>query len=110
MNSAHKPSGDDAWLDLVVALLAVNQYSVDKAYALAGDLRKTGLTDPRKLAKWSTTEIEAKLMAAGYERGAFMNALFSERLAALGRLWPNVDSLSAPRSSLGRAGRPLSDC
>lgn len=37
---------DSPWKDLVIAILAVNQYSLEKTYPLVGSLDKTGLFDP----------------------------------------------------------------
>jgi endonuclease III-like uncharacterized protein len=82
------PSGapqDDPWEDLVLAILSVNNYSIEKVYAKLQQLRRQGLFNPNNLCRWSHDEIAERLKAAGYDRGSFMTNLFSGRLAALGR-------------------------
>jgi hypothetical protein len=77
---------DSPWDDLVVSILAVNQYSLERTYALLQGLRREKLTDPPSLGHWEPHEIEARLRAAGCDRGRFMTTLFAERLSALGAL------------------------
>ena len=76
---------NDSWQDLVIAVLAVNRFSIEKAYALSHQLREQGLCEPANLATWNTNEIASRLRESGYDRGVFLNQLISERLAALGR-------------------------
>lgn len=75
---------EDFWGDLVISLLAVNQYSLEKTYGLVEGLREQGLLAPRNLALWDQREILRRLKAAGCDRGAFMTSLFALRLANLG--------------------------
>jgi len=85
--SASLPSNDDSlWDDLVVSILSVNQYSLERTYVFLGSLRENKITDPASLARWQQQEIEEKLRAAGCDRGLFMTKLFAERLSALGEL------------------------
>src|SRR5437763_1556705 len=60
---------DAIWTDLVVAMLSVNSYSVEKSYAIANQLAAEGLTDPMKLATFEPDEIARRLDRAGYKRG-----------------------------------------
>ncbi|MCZ2155719.1 MAG: hypothetical protein LC114_17780 [Bryobacterales bacterium] len=74
----------DLWRDLVVAVLAVNQYSLERTYFNSQGLVTECLADPVSLSKWSADEIVERLCKAGYDRGPFMTRLFAERLHALG--------------------------
>jgi hypothetical protein len=75
---------DNPWEDLVIAILSVTQYKLEKTYALLDSLRIEGLFTPSNLMRWSENEIATRLRAGGCNRGAFMTKLFAERLAALG--------------------------
>lgn len=74
------------WADLVMAMLAVNSYPLERAFSLLEPLAQAGLTDPETLHASSEAEIAVKLCAAGYDRGPYMTGLFSRRLSALGRV------------------------
>jgi len=77
---------DSPWDDLVVSILAVNQYSLERTYTSLQRLREQKVTDPLILARERPHEIEKRLSAGGCDRGPFMTKLFAERLAALGML------------------------
>jgi len=77
---------DYPWDDLVVSILSVNQYSLERTYGLLQGLRDQKVTDPSSLACWDPREIENRLRSSGCDRGSFMTKLFAERLGALGRL------------------------
>lgn len=74
------------WADLVIAILSVNNYPLDKTWNLFDGLEENGLFDPRVLAGCDLSELARRLGAAGYDRGDAMTAMFTDRLAALGRL------------------------
>lgn len=76
---------DHTWEDLVVAILSVNHYSLEKTYLTIAGLRREGIVEPHNLRSWGTEEIAARLIRAGYDRGSFMTTLFAQRLASLGR-------------------------
>lgn len=78
-------ANDDPWEDLVVALLSVNQYSLEKTYENVDGLRTQGLFSPKNLASWDKEEILRRLKAGGCDRGEFMTNLFAIRLANLGQ-------------------------
>jgi hypothetical protein len=78
------PTADDPWEDLVVSVLAVNQYSLDKTYAFICGLRETGLVNPKNLGSWGLETIISRLKSAGCDRGSFMTTLFASRLSSLG--------------------------
>ena len=75
---------DSPWDDLVVSILAVNQYTLERTYPLLQGLRREKLTDPLTLGNSEPEQIQNKLRAAGCDRGLFMTKLFAERLSALG--------------------------
>jgi len=75
---------DDPWSDLVVAILSVNSFPVERTYALLDRLRAEKLTDPAHLSQQTAPALYSKLVAAGYDRGEFMTYLFAERLSSLG--------------------------
>jgi hypothetical protein len=72
------------WEDLVVSILSVNSYSLEKAFSYAGALRWEGLCNPHELSKLSSDEIAARLRKSGLDRGEFMTNLLANRLASLG--------------------------
>lgn len=84
MNRSVNGTAESPWDDLVVSILAVNQYSLERTYQLLPGLQQYKLTDPMNLGRWGTPEIETTLRTAGCDRGVFMTKLFAERLSALG--------------------------
>lgn len=78
--------GEDPWEDLVLSILSVNQYSLERTYRSTDGLRKAELFDPRQLMLWDQSEIVERLRSAGCNRGPFMTALFAFRLYNLGVL------------------------
>jgi hypothetical protein len=73
---------NEVFQDLIVSVLAVNNYSLDKAYRLCGRLRELGLLDLSALSgnPLSADEIRGKLIAAGYRRGEYIETLISKRI------------------------------
>jgi hypothetical protein len=81
---------DILWEDLVLAILSVNQYSLEKTYLAAETLRREGLFHPQNLARWTSKEIGTRLRNGGYDRGGFMTWLFADRLESLGKFVESV--------------------
>jgi hypothetical protein len=77
---------DDLWGDLVVSILSVNRYSLERTYSSFECLREQGLVDPNQLVWLGPAEIVARLKSAGYDRGPFMTNLFALRVCNLGML------------------------
>jgi endonuclease III-like uncharacterized protein len=75
---------DDFWEDLVLSILSVNNYSIEKTYKLVSNLREQGLLDPRKIIGSNHQSIFNRLNAGGYARGDYVNGLLAERLVSLG--------------------------
>lgn len=73
------------WEDLVIAILSVNQYSLEKTYSAIDGIRREGLSIPPNLGRWTAADIELQLRRAGLDRGQFMTRLFAERLSSVGK-------------------------
>lgn len=71
------------WHDLMVSLLAVYNYTLEKVDAYAIGLEQYGFFDPNKIKTMSHEEIFDALEHAGYKRGN-LNAIFTERIQHLG--------------------------
>lgn len=67
---------------LVVALLAVNGYSLEKVHRVLPGLRAAGLADTESAAQKDLPAVIAALTMAGYDRGR-LTWLLAERLRAL---------------------------
>jgi hypothetical protein len=78
------------WEDLVLAILSVNQYSLENTYSKIKGMRQEGLCEPENLAGWTPPEINLRLKRAGLDRGQFMTKLFAERLSSLGQYLNSV--------------------
>ncbi len=74
------------WADLVIAILSVNNYPLEKTFALFESLLENGLFDPTTLAAFSPADVAKRLGSAGYNRGDTMTTIFTQRLISLGRL------------------------
>jgi hypothetical protein len=72
------------WEDLVLSILSVNRYTLEKAYSHVEGLRREGLVEPENLACWTAEGIAVRLKSAGFDRGAFMTMLFARRLSSFG--------------------------
>ncbi len=60
---------------LVTALLAVNNFPLDKAGGVAAALRTRGLLDPVRVGGMKQPEVETSLVEAGYDRGGYVPVL-----------------------------------
>jgi hypothetical protein len=73
---------DDVVDSLVMALLGVNNYPLEKVWNLLPRLREEGLTKPCQVASEDLNRLTARLINAGYDRGR-LTAMFAERLQHL---------------------------
>ncbi len=73
---------DDVVDSLVTALLAVNNYSLEKVWQVLPRLQSEGLTNPGLVASEDLTRLTIRLAQAGYDRGR-LTAMFAERLRHL---------------------------
>src|SRR5689334_8002619 len=71
---------NEGFQDLVVSMLAVNSFSLERAYGLRPALDAAGLFNPQSIATRTVAELAEALEQAGYKRGSFMNPLIADRL------------------------------
>lgn len=69
--------------NLLIALLAVNNWSLERVFDLRGPLRDVGLLDLESVARLSDDEVAGRLAAAGYARGEYMNRLMAVRILSM---------------------------
>lgn len=74
------------WADLVIAILSINSYPLDRTFALFAQLEPQGLFDRSQLASATASEVARRSGEAEYDRGHTMTAIFPERLMPLGAL------------------------
>lgn len=67
---------------LLMAVLAVNNYRLEKAWALLPRMRELGLTDPARVAAMDMPATIEALTGAGYDRKS-LTWMFAERVMAL---------------------------
>lgn len=67
---------------LLIAILAVNKFSLEKAWKLLPRMRELGLTDPARVATMDMPAAIEALTAAGYDRKN-LTWMFAERVKAL---------------------------
>jgi hypothetical protein len=68
---------------LMVAVLAVGGYSLQRAWNLLPSLQKEGLTDSKAVEDYDEAEIVRRLSRSGYDRGPIVTASMAKRLMAL---------------------------
>ena len=83
--------GEDAEvaLDLVCALLAVNLWTIEKAFSLKERLEHEGLVDLDRVAAMSQDEVLKRLERAGCHRGDYITGLLSHRLVEMAKAMAN---------------------
>ena len=74
------PKGD-VWEDLILAMLSVGGYPVDKVLIIRVVMKRVGLLDPHNLAAWDEARVTRELNSAGYSRGLLIG-MYAERLVA----------------------------
>lgn len=68
---------------IVVGVLSVNRYGLEKAYALLPALENGGLLDSELVAAMDIEDLIIGLEAAGYRRGRLMTKMASRYLALM---------------------------
>ena len=76
-------ANSDLASELILSILAVRNYGLEKTYLLKDSLKSIGLFDFKILMNSSTEDLENLLKEAGCNRGEFMTALFASRLNSL---------------------------
>src|SRR6266850_2180861 len=79
----------EAALDLVCALLAVNLWTIEKAFSLKEGLEHEGLVDLDRVAVMSQGEVFERLERAGCRRGHYITGLLSHRLVEVAKAMAN---------------------
>jgi len=90
------------WEDLVIAMLSVGGFPVEKVLKLRDSLERAGLVDPRNLSSWDEARVTRELTAAGYERG-MLTGMYAERLCAAMRSLAVEECLHENQMLLERA-------
>ena len=54
---------------IVVSLLAVNSYGLERVYELLPEFRNNGLVDPAKISNAEVPQVMRELYKSGYDRG-----------------------------------------
>jgi hypothetical protein len=78
------------WEDLVLSVLSVNNYPLEKTHLAVERLRREGVFDMQNLVRWNWVEMVGHLKLGGYDRGDFMTGLFADRLLSLGTFVKSV--------------------
>ncbi len=81
---------ENPWPALIMAILAVNNFSLAKVLGLFEGLDANSLFDPENLAGWDLVEVARRLKAAGYDRGPWLTNMLAERLSSLRAIVNNV--------------------
>jgi hypothetical protein len=89
--------------NLLIALLAVNNWSLERVFDLRGPLRDVGLLDFDSVTALSEDDVAGRLAAAGYARGDYMNKLMAIRILSMASVLSS-DELTRLSEHL-RAGR-----
>ena len=74
------------WADVVLAMLSTGGYRLEKTFQHFESLRESGLTDPLKISNMDHEAIARKLIASGYNRGAVLTNMYTERLFSFSEL------------------------
>ncbi len=80
---------NNPWANLVIAMLSLNSYPIERTWTLFDKLGANGLFNPQNIASWSYDELCQRLISSGYDRGR-MNDIFAERLWSIRNLADNV--------------------
>lgn len=94
------------WKDLVIALLSIYGYSLEKVDSFAPGLEQQGLFDPVQLVKMSHEDIFKALEKGGYKRGE-LNGIFTDRLLALGAFIQTQGQASAEKILKGKDAKKI---
>lgn len=76
--------------NLVVAMLTVNNWALEKAWALLPELTSLGLCDAQCLSTLSHEEIFARLKRAGYAKSDYVVGLLADRLREMAKVMATI--------------------
>ena len=83
MTEQKEVTGEELIGDLVVSVLSVNLWTIEKTFKIYDGLREEGLFDFDAVAALPETEVFARLERAGYTRGDFMVGMLAGRLRSV---------------------------
>ena len=86
MSGAEGNRTERCWQDLILSMLAVNNYPIERLLTIREQLIAAGLLDPNNLAIWGVDGVTARLKTSGYNRGG-LTELYADRLVSLGKLF-----------------------
>jgi 3-methyladenine DNA glycosylase/8-oxoguanine DNA glycosylase len=69
--------------DVIVSVLAVQNFSIERAFGLLDGLEAQGFFDFPTVANWSEAEALQRLEAAGLSRGPHFNQIFAKRIRSI---------------------------
>src|SRR5213076_2147977 len=75
----------------LIALLAVNRWTLDKAFSIRAGLLAAGLTDFDALPRLTVEEIAGRLGTAGHSRGDFMNRQMAQRILSMANVLTSTE-------------------
>lgn len=81
----------EVFSDLLLAMLAVNSWELDKVGALLPQLRDSGLTDANLVSGMSFEKVFSNLVASGYKRGDYIVSLLADRVISAGNAFSDTD-------------------
>ena len=69
--------------NVLIAILAVNGWTVDRVFSLTEQFRAVGLLDFTTVSRLSIEDIAERLARAGYASGEYMNLLLATRVLSM---------------------------
>lgn len=79
------PHVNELFEDLFIAVLSVNQYSIEKTWTKRDPLQSAGLLNPVTLSRVTIADIARLLKETGLDRGLFLTDLLAQRLSHVAR-------------------------
>jgi hypothetical protein len=86
-----RSSAETPWENVILAMLAVSHYTIDRVVELRNRLGEVGLLEPRNLSLWGVDRVANTLRLAGYDRGR-LTTMYADRLVSLGKLFEREGS------------------
>ena len=78
-----KELSQEVVVNLVTVLISVNNWALDKTYAIHPGLSSAGLFDLNRLRALQDDEVAQLLFVAGYSKSQFVRGLIAKRLKSL---------------------------
>jgi hypothetical protein len=84
-DATHGKGVSEDIVSVVIAMLAVGGYSLQRVWDIQASLEKEGLIDPKAVEKLNEAEVVRRLVNSGYDRGPIVTTSMAQRLMALHR-------------------------